>query len=266
MNPYTGCDHGCIYCYATSYIPRFSECRPKKGLIPKLTKEAATLKGEIISMSNSSDPYPNIEAKAGLTRRCLEALSSSNCRIQIITKSDLVTRDIDLLKRVRSMVSMSITTDDDEIGKKLEPFAPLPSKRLEAVQTLIDRSIPTSVRIDPIIPSLNDDINGLIKKVAAAGVKHITCSTYKVRPDNWLRFSKAFPEIAEKLKPFYFGKGKRMGGYTYLPAELRCRLMKKAYELTQKHGVRLGVCREKLGCLNTVPCDGSWLIAHTISD
>jgi len=234
-------------------------------LIPKLKKEAAMLKGEIISMSNSSDPYPNIEAKAELTRRCLKILSQSNCRIQIITKSDLVTRDIDLLKTVPSMVSMTITTDDDEIGKKLEPHAPLPSKRLEAVQTLIGRSIPTSVRIDPIILSLNDNIDGLVKKLAATDVKHITCSTYKIRPDNWLRFSKAFPEITKKLRPFYFEKGERMGGYMYLPAELRYRLMKKAYELTQKHGVKLGVCREKLEYLNTVPCNGSWLIAHTVS-
>lgn len=223
------------------------------------------LKGEIVSMSNSSDPYPRIEGKSELTRRCLEILSQSNCRIQIVTKSDLVTRDVDLLKRVPSMVSVTLTTDDDDLGKKLEPLAPLPSKRLEAVQTLIDRTINTSVRIDPIIPSLNDDIDGLVKKLAAAGVKHITCSTYKVRSDNWLRFSKTFPETAQRLRPLYFEHGERMGGYIYLPAELRYRLMKKAYELTQKHGMKLGVCREKLGYLNTALCDGSWLITHAAS-
>jgi DNA repair photolyase len=260
FNPYTGCDHGCIYCYASSYIPRFSSCRPKKNLIPRLKKEAAKLKGEIISMANSSDPYPNAEEKLALTRKCLETLSHSNCRIQIITKSTLVVRDIDLLKRMPSMVSLTITTDDDNTARLLEPKTTRPSERLEAIASLIRNGIPTSARIDPIIPFVNDNAESLIEKLASSGVKHITCSTYKVRPDNWQRLSKACPELARKLKPLYFEKGERISGYICLPKDLRLELMKNVKTRVGRNGLRFGTCREGLDFLNTAPCDGSWLI------
>jgi len=260
FNPYTGCDHGCVYCYASSYIPKFSDCRPKKELIPRLRKEAAKLKGEIVSMSNSSDPYPNIEEKTGLTRNCLEILSQSTCKIQIITKSSLVTRDVDLLQKVPSIVSLTITTDDDNIGKLMEPHAPQPSERLKTVKTLITNNIPTTVRIDPIIPFINDNTESLIAKLALTGVKHVTCSTYKVKQDNWKRLNQAFPKITEKLRPLYFQKGEKIGGYTYLPKATRLQLMKKIRETAQKHGMKFGTCREGLSYMNTAACDGSWLI------
>src|SRR4030042_100318 len=142
FNPYTGCDHQCTYCYASSYIQNFSECRPKKDLLVALTREAAKLKGETISIANSSDPYPRAEVSAGLTRRCLEILSESNCKIQIITKSNLVPRDDDLLSKIPSTVALTITTDDDNIAKLIEPHAPTPSQRLRAAQDLIKVGIP----------------------------------------------------------------------------------------------------------------------------
>ena len=261
FNPYTGCDHGCIYCYASSYIPRFSSCRPKKNLIPRLRREVAKLKGEIISIANSSDPYPNREEKTCLTRECLEALAKSNCRIQIITKSTLVVRDIDLLKKIPSMVSFTITTDNDDTASLLEPQAPRPSERLEAIASLIRNDIPTSARIDPIIPFVNDNAESLIKKLASSGVKHITCSTYKVKPDNWQRLSKTYPELARKLKPLYFEKGERISGYICLPKDLRLKLMKNVKTRVERNGLRFGTCREGLGFLNTATCDGSWLIS-----
>jgi DNA repair photolyase len=263
LNPYTGCDHACVYCYASSYIPKFHNCKPKKNLIPKLKKEASKLTGEIISIANSSDPYPNIEAKTGLTRKCLEILTQSNCKIQIITKSNLATRDIDLLKKTSSMVSLTITTDNDNIAKIIEPHAPPPSHRLKAVQTLIEKEIPTSVRIDPIIPFINDNPKNLIKTLAAIGVKHITASTYKVKPDNWQRLSKAMPKTAEKLKTLYFEKGEKTSRYIYLPKNLRFKLMKTVRAIAQEHNVKFGTCREGLNHLNTAICDGSWLLGKT---
>ena len=89
-----------------------------------LKREAAKLNGETISISNSSDPYPRAEASEGLTRRCLEILVKSNCKIQIITKSNIVTRDDDLLSKVPATIALTITTDDDQLAKILEPFAP----------------------------------------------------------------------------------------------------------------------------------------------
>jgi len=260
FNPYTGCDHACVYCYASSYIPNFFNCRPKKDLIPRLKKEATKLKGELISISNSSDPYPNLEAETGLTRKCLETLSRHNCKIQIVTKSNLVVRDIDLLKKKPSMVTLTITTHDDNISKVIQPYAPSSSERLKAAETLIRKGIPTSVRIDPIIPFVNDNPKNLVQTLASIGVKHITSSTYKVKPDNWKRFNIALPKTAEKLKPLYFEKGERIGRSTYIPKELRLKLMEKVAMLAKKYGIQFGTCREGLSHLNTATCDGSWLI------
>jgi len=264
FNPYTGCDHACVYCYASSYIPKFFNCKPKKDLIPRLKREAEKLKGEIVSIANSSDPYPNLEAKTGLTRKCLEILSQCDCKIQIITKSNLVTRDIDLLKKMPSMVSLTITTDNDNIAKLIEPHAPSSSERLKAVETLIEKDVPTSVRIDPIIPFINDNTENLIKTLASMKVKHITGSTYKVKLDNWRRFSIALPKIAEKLKPLYFEKGEKSGRYIYLPKDLRLKLMKTVGALAEKYGMKFGTCREGLSHLNTAVCDGSWLLKNAL--
>lgn len=260
FNPYTGCDHGCIYCYASSYIPNFSHCRPKKNLNDRLRSEAARLRGEIISISNSSDPYPRLEVQTALMRSSLEILSKNNCKIQIITKSNLVVRDIDLLRKIPSMVSLTITTDDDNIARIIEPYAPRPSERLKAVENLVQKGIPTAVRIDPIIPFLNDNLENLVKTLSSLGVKHITSSTYKVKPDNWKRLSAAMPDIAEKLSPLYFQKGERMAGYLYLPRDLRSRLMKSVRGLAEKNCVKFGTCREGLSQLNTDVCDGSGLL------
>src|SRR4030067_1963193 len=199
FTPYTGCDHACVYCYASSYIQRLSECRTKKDVTRRLTKEGARLRGETVSLSNSSDPYPNLEAQTQLTRDCLKVLSQSNCRVQIITKSPLVTRDIDLLQSFPCTVAVTITTDDDEIAKTIEPQAPPPSDRLKAIETLTSKGVPTSVRIDPIIPFLNDKQERLVKTLASVVVKHATSSTYKVRADNWRRFSAAMPSLSAKL-------------------------------------------------------------------
>ena len=260
FNPYTGCDHRCVYCYASSYIPNFTDCRPKKDLLATLKREAAKLNGETVSIANSSDPYPRAEASAGLTRRCLEVLSESNCKIQIITKSNLVARDDDLLGKVPATVALTITTDDDHLAKLIEPHAPPPSQRLRAAQDLIKAGIPVSVRIDPIIPTLNDQPQKLITELANIGVKHITCSTYKAKADNWMRLTQAMPKIAETLKPLYFQQGEKIGGSTLLPKEFRFKLLKGVRDLALEKGMRFGVCREGLAQLNTAACDGSWLM------
>jgi DNA repair photolyase len=260
FNPYTGCDHQCTYCYASSYIPNFKECRPKKDLLIALKREAAKLKGETISIANSSDPYPRAEASAGLTRRCLEILSESNCKIQIITKSNLVIRDDDLLSKIPATVALTITTEDDSLARQIEPFAPSPSERIRAVQDLIKASIPVSVRIDPIIPTVNDQPQKLISELAGIGVKHVTCSTYKAKPDNWMRLTKTLPKTLEALKPLYFQQGERVGGSTLLPKEFRYKLLKSIRDLAVANGMQFGVCREGLTQLNTAACDGSWLM------
>ena len=260
LNPYTGCDHGCLYCYASSYVPNFQNCRPKKEQIRKLEREALKLKGGVISISNSSDPYPIIEASIGLTRQCLKVLTDSRCRIQIVTKSNLVTRDIDLLTKVPSTVALTITTKDDNLAKIIEPQAPSSTERLRALEDLVEKNIPVSARIDPIIPLVNDNTQALVSELSDIGVKHITTSTYKPKPDNWHRITKAFPTIAEKLECLYFQQGERIGSNTLLSKDVRRKILLKVRNQSLAKGMKCGVCREGLAELNTAPCDGSWLI------
>lgn len=259
FNPYTGCDHGCLYCYASSYIPRFRECRPKKDLLVRLRREAAKLSGELVSVSNSSDPYPRLERRLGLTRGCLQILAGCDCRVQLVTKSDLVVRDIDVIQKMRCGVAVTVLTLDDGLSGRLEPCAPVSSRRLDAVAKLVDAGVPTTVRVDPVVPFVNDDVAELVEAVACLGVRHVTSSTYKVKPDNWRRLSAAFPEASDKLKRLYFVEGERIGGSTYMPKEMRFELMSGVKELVEGHGMKFGCCREGFD-LNSGVCDGSWTI------
>ena len=260
LNPYTGCAHGCLYCYVSSYVPDFYHPRPKTNLISKLEREAGKLKGELVSIANSSDPYPPIEQTLGLTRKCLQTLSRHHCKLQLITKSPIVTRDIDILKKTRCTVAMTIITEDDKLAKILEPHAPPSSNRLNAVRKLLQESVPTSVRIDPLIPSLNHQPYKLVKMLASMGVSHVTCSTYKVKPDNWRRITQAFPVLAKSLGPQYFEKGERIGRSLYLPRNTRRELLENVKKLAEEEGMKFSSCREGFPGLNSATCDGSWLI------
>ena len=262
FNPYTGCDYRCLYCYVTSFIPRAFHCRPKKNLLVRVERDVRRIdKRLVISMSNSSDPYPPMEAKLKLTRACLELFVREGCKVQIITKSDIVSRDIDLLSRMRSVVSFTITTLDRNVSRKLEPGAPSPQRRLETMRELAGAGVPLSLRLDPIIPGLNDtEIERIVEAAAATGAKHVTSSTFKPRPDGWRRTKRAFPELAAQLAPLYFKRGERHHNSWYLPRELRFRLMAEVKGACATHGLTFASCREGLRELSTgASCDGSHL-------
>ena len=125
---------------------------------------------------------------------------------------------------------------------------------------IVQKGIPVSIRVDPIVSFVNDNPENLIKTLASIGVRHVTSSTYKIKPDNWRRFSVLMPKTAEKLRPLYLEKGEKLGRTTYLPKELRLGLIKKLSLLAKNYGIKFGTCREGLSYLNTSTCDGSWLI------
>ena len=263
FDPYTGCEHGCIYCYASSYIRDFYRCRPKKDLIKRIRHDLDRLpKNALISMSNSSDPYTPMESKLKLTRSCLNEFLNRDLRLLVITKSDLVTRDLDLLIKLRTAVTITITTLNDDITRKLEPNAPSPSRRLNAVSKLSSEGIPTGVRVDPIIPFINDDgLEDLLREIRDAGARHVTASTFKPRWDGWKRLKEVFPEACSKLEPLYFKEGERIGRSYYLPASLRFKLMKRVADECRKLGLTFASCREGFVELTTAgTCDGSHLI------
>ena len=185
INPYRGCEHGCIYCYA----------RPSHawlGLSPGLDFETrlfvksdapALLARElgrpgyrcrVVLLGANTDPYQPIERKFRITRRILEVLSAHEHPVSVITKSDLVLRDTDILasmaERGLASVGVSVTTLDGALARALEPRAPGPGKRLEAIRRLSAAGVPVAVMAAPMIPCLNDaELEGILEAASGAG-------------------------------------------------------------------------------------------------
>lgn len=264
LNPYTGCGHGCIYCYAT-YIPNFFEPRRKRKLKERVRGDLEYLEeNSIISLSNSSDPYTPMDEEHEDTRECLKLFKEHNFRILMVTKSDLILRDIDLLRELKSAVTFTITTLKKEVHGKLEPNAPSPMKRIEAIRKLEEAGIPTGLRLDPIFPEITvGEIEKIVRKAANAGVRHVVTSTFKPRRDGWNRFKKIFPKVSGKLKSLYFESGERIDNSWYLPEKIRERLVEKVNDECTKQGIDFATCREGFLEMGTSDsCDGSHLIRN----
>lgn len=262
--PYTGCAHKCVYCYITSYIPRAFQPRAKIFTIVQLERELGKLdKNKPISMANSSDPYTPGESQNLLMREILPLFIRNGFKLLIVTKSDLVVRDIDILSRGRVCVSITITTLDEKIAKRLEPNAPSPAGRLKALEALSKMGVPTMVRLDPLIPHINDDSNSIRRVLEAAceaGVKQVTTSTYKARPDSLSRIIGVFQEFGEEIKTLY-SNGESIGRSKYLPKKLRKDLVSKVREAVQELSLDFATCREGFPELHTAKtCDGSHML------
>jgi len=263
FNPYTGCEHRCFYCYITSYIPGAHErCMPKKELLRRLGRELQRLDRSLpISMSNSSDPYTRREGELLLTRACLKMLKRAGARVLVITKSDLVVRDADLLAEMNAVVSITITTLDEELAARMEPYAPEPERRLKALEELAARDVKVSCRIDPIIPGVNDEegaLKLLVRELSCIGVEHVTSSSFKPRADSMKRFQQVFPREAGRAGRLYG----RLGAVFYLPRRMRLEMMRVVRALCTASGLTFAACREGFPELRTGgSCDASHLLS-----
>ncbi len=258
LNVYTGCDHACVYCYITSYIPNAFRVREKRDLLLKLEREVSALKRKdndaLVALSYSSDPYPTVERERGITRKVLEMLRRHDVRCLLLTKSDIFRRDLDIIEKMRCAVGITVTTVDEDKAKLLEPNAPSPERRIRALEKAADRGIPVYARIDPIIPFYTwPDFPETLERLSF--VSHVTVSTLKLRKDSMRRMSAKFPELMAKLKPLYTD---RIGGYIYLRKDLRMKIMEKAREAITRKGITFGSCRE--GYVSWPTCDGSHLV------
>ncbi len=249
VNPYTGCEFGCVYCYA-SFMGRFADKDPgewgsyvvvKTNAVGLFRKEIARLKerepGARIFISSVTDPYQGAEAKYRLTRGILEAAADSEYAglIGVQTKSSLVLRDIDVLKRMRNVeVGMTVTTTDDELGRLLEVRATRTSERLAALRRLADEGIRTYAFVGPLLPRFRLEpelLDRLFGGIAGAGVREIYVEHMNLRPyirERLFRLLEGRPDLISE-----FGDA--------LDAEHRKELDAIVKRFAKKHGLRIAL-------------------------
>jgi DNA repair photolyase len=187
INPYRGCEHGCIYCFARpthAYLGLSPGLdfesklfvKPEAADLLERELSAASYQPRVIAIGTNTDPYQPIERKYQVMRRILEVLDRAGHPVGIVTKSALVLRDLDILARMAerklAKVALSVTTMDAELARKMEPRAATPMRRLETLRRLSQAGVPTTVMVAPVIPALNDmEIERILDAAHAAGVR-----------------------------------------------------------------------------------------------
>ncbi len=189
INPYRGCEHGCVYCFArpthaylglSAGLPDFeTRLFSKTNAAALLERELSAMPGyraRTIAIGTNTDPYQPIERTQNVMRQVLGVLSRANHPVGIVTKSALVVRDIDLLAPMAEKglvkVALSVTTLDPELARTMEPRASSPARRLDAMRRLAEAGIPTAVMVAPIIPSINDaEIEAILARARAMGAR-----------------------------------------------------------------------------------------------
>ena len=187
INPYRGCEHGCFYCFArpthaymglSAGLDFESRLFAKENAAALLERELAAPKyaPQPIAMGTNTDPYQPIERQHRITRSIIETLHRHKHPLSIVTKSNLVLRDLDLLQEMGReglvKVFVSVTTLDRKLARKMEPRAPTPEKRLEAIEAMNKAGVPAGVMVAPIIPAINDsEIEAILTRAYAAGAR-----------------------------------------------------------------------------------------------
>ena len=184
MNLYRGCSHGCIYCDSRSncyHIDNFNRVRGKENALYILEKELSKKRTKgVVGIGSMSDTYNPLEIKYEQTRGALKLISKYGFGVSIDTKSDLILRDLDLLKEINSknnvIIKFTITTPDDRLSKIIEPNVCMSSKRLEAIKILSDNGIFAGIMLNPVLPFITDkeeDIKALVRLASEYGAKFI---------------------------------------------------------------------------------------------
>jgi DNA repair photolyase len=253
INPYRGCEFACKYCYAR-YTHEFMEMRDgadfeqkifiKQHAADLLRQELRHVKpGEEIAIGTATDPYQPAERRFEVTRTILEEFSRhQGFQIGIVTKSNLVVRDIDLLRAAavhnKVFVNLTITTMNADLARILEPRAPRPDLRLEAMRKLNEAGIGTGVICAPVLPGITDsprDLEALVRAVAEAGGKYIFANSLFLKPCSAAVFlpflEKEFPQLVESYR-------ERFKDRAFLSTPYRKRLSQLMVRLRQKYGIR----------------------------
>ena len=252
INPYRGCEFACKYCYAR-YTHEFMELRDgvdfeqkifvKQHTAGLLRQELKKVKaGESIAIGTATDPYQPAERRFEVTRAILEELARhSGLEIGIVTKSNLIVRDVEILRRIAEQnelfVNLTITTVNAELARKLEPRAPRPDLRLETVRQLNLAGIDAGVICAPVLPEITDapkDLEALVSAAGEAGAKYIFANPLFLKPCSAAVFMPFLEQHFPALVEIY---SKRYHGRAFLPAAYGRRLSQLMARLRQKYGI-----------------------------
>ena len=184
INLYRGCSHGCIYCDSRSEIygfnHKFEDIEVKENGVELLKRELIRRKPFMVSTGAMTDPYLPIEKRLGIVRNCLEVIHRYGYGFSCLTKSDLILRDLDLLKKIndktKAVVQITLTTADDELCRIIEPNVAPTSRRVEVLKKLDENGIPSVVWLSPILPYINDgedNINSILDYCIDANVRGV---------------------------------------------------------------------------------------------
>ena len=263
MNIYRGCSHGCIYCDSRSRCYQFThpfEDIEVKQNAPELLEKALSSKRKkcMISTGAMSDPYMHCEEKLGLTRKCLEIILRHGFGATVQTKSDMVLRDIDLLEKInretRFVLQMTLTTYDEELCRIIEPNVCSTRRRIEVLEEMQKRGIPTIVWLSPILPFINDteeNIRAIMDECVRVGVKGVICFGMGLtlregdREYYYAALDRHFPGLKKKYT-------ERYGNAYNLPSPDERQLFKIFREICSANGI-MSTPDECFSFLNDLP-------------
>ncbi|MEY9095287.1 radical SAM protein [Paenibacillus sp. RC84] len=257
INPYRGCQHGCSFCYAramhaflglngddTFQTNILMKENAPEALREQLRKAARSRKGLAgigrVAIGTATDPYQQAEGRAKLTRGCLEALTEYPVPLTITTRSPLILRDLDLLRKLPVYaVNISLNTLNRTTWRNFEPGAPSPAKRLETVRALTDAGIPTGIFMAPMLPYITDGRDELEELIAAAAehgaqfvmASHLRLSASDVKVWFFETIRRHYPQLVGKYAGLYAASA-------YAPREYRDPVRRYVDELLERHGLR----------------------------
>ena len=252
INPYRGCEFACKYCYAR-YTHEFMEMRDgldfeRKIFVKKhsswlLRQELKHVRaGQSIAIGTATDPYQPAERKFGVTRAIMKEFSRhEGYSLWLVTKSDLILRDLDLLRIIaaknRLGIHMTITTTDTDLARILEPRAPRPDLRFSAVKKLVAAGISTNVNCAPILPGITDSpkaLESVVRAAAEAGAKSVAAIPLFLKPCSAKIFMPFLQEQFPHLVPLYEA---RYADRAFLPMDYRRRISVLVNKLCRRHGI-----------------------------
>lgn len=246
INPYIGCSHGCIYCYArfmrrfTKHTERWGDFVDVKVNMPEvLSKEIKKerYKNGNIYVGTVTDPYQPLEEKYEITRKVLEVLSEYPYPVSILTKSDLVLRDIDILKRFKNVdVNFTLNTLDEDWKNLVEPNSPSIENRILAISKLKEENIKVYAMMGPFLPFFSD-AEELIKTFKVLGIEEIYTESFNTIGGTFTevedRMAQYYPNILPRMKEILFNKDNFNNFYSLIRENL--------FELSKQYGIRINI-------------------------